>query len=146
MTAQNRRSAIVRRVLSAPPDVVYDEWLDPEALAAFICPHPATPGPIACDPRVGGQLSIVMVGVSRVVRITGQYLELERPKRLRFTWNSDLGGGFDSVVTVTLEPHGEDQTLMTIDHAQLPPAWSPDHERGWSRIAEQLDWKIQARG
>src|SRR5215813_5682208 len=30
-------TAVVRRVLPAAPDVVYDEWLDPDALADWMC-------------------------------------------------------------------------------------------------------------
>jgi uncharacterized protein YndB with AHSA1/START domain len=137
-------SAVVRRVLPATPDVVYAEWLDPEALAEFICPYPVTPGIVQCDPRVGGTLHIVMIDPAAVVNVTGEYLELDRPNRLRFTWNSDFGGGFASVVTVTFEPHGDGQTLMTIDHAHLPPQWRDDHDKGWTLIAAQLERVLRA--
>jgi uncharacterized protein YndB with AHSA1/START domain len=131
-------SAVVRRVLPARPEVVFDEWLDPDALAEFICPAPTRAGIVECDGRVGGQLRVDMVDVDRVVHVTGEYLEVDRPRRLRFTWITDFGGGFDSVVTVTFEPHGERDTLMTIDHAELPPGWRDDHEQGWGTIASQL--------
>lgn len=119
------------------------EWLDADALASFICPFPATAGAVECDPRIGGKFSIVMIDPDQVVHVTGEYLELDPPNRLRFSWNSDLGGGLRSVVTVTLEPHGEGQTLMTIEHAQLPPNWIRDHQGGWTRIAEQLERRLQ---
>lgn len=144
MTGPDPSSAVVHRVLPAPPDVVYAEWLDPAALAEFICPDPATPGIIQCDPRVGGTLRIVMIDPETVVNVTGEYLELDRPNRLRFTWNSEYGGGFTSIVTVTLEPHGDGQTLMTIDHAYLPPQWRDDHHKGWTLIAEQLERVLRA--
>lgn len=139
-------SAVVRRVLPAPPDAVYDEWLDPEALAEFICPPPARPGIVECDPRVGGRLRVVMIDPEQVVNVTGEYLVLDRPALLRFTWNSELGGGFASVVTVTLEPHGDAETLMTIEHARLPRDWRDDHAKGWALIAEQLDRALRVTG
>jgi uncharacterized protein YndB with AHSA1/START domain len=142
VTASPDRTAVVRRVLPAPPSDVYDAWLDPEALADFICPHPASAGPIQVDPRVGGRLSIVMIDTDVVVTITGEYLELDRPNRLRFTWDSDLGDRFTSIVTVTIEPHGEHQALMTIEHAQLPPEWRGEHEHGWTLIAAQLEHEL----
>lgn len=144
MTAPSRGTAVVRRVIAAPPEVVYDEWLDPDALAEFICPHPTTPGPIEVDARLGGRLAIAMVDPGSVVQITGEFLELNRPHRLRFTWNTTYDRGFKSVVTVTFEPHGDGQTLMTIEHAQLPVGTRDDHDRGWTLIAEQLDRKLQA--
>jgi uncharacterized protein YndB with AHSA1/START domain len=47
-------TAVVRRVMPATPEVVYDEWLDPDALADWMCPRPAVPTAIVCEPRVGG--------------------------------------------------------------------------------------------
>jgi hypothetical protein len=48
----------------------------------------------------------------------------------------------DSVVTVTLEPHGEGAAYMTIRHA-LPTEVREDHQQGWAAIAEQLDRKLR---
>jgi len=137
--------AIVRRVLPAPPEAAYDEWLDPEALAEFITPAPSRTGRIDIEPRLGGALRLEMVDEEKVVEIRGEFLELDRPNRLRFTWHSTLGGGFDSVVTVTFEPSGERETTMTIEHARLPPDWRGDHEAGWTRIASQLEARMRGR-
>ena len=139
-------TAVVRRVLPAPPEVVYPLWLDPAALAAFICPHPSRCGVVECDARVGGRLRIDMVGPETVVLVTGEYLELAPPHRLRFTWDSALGGGFHSVVTVTLAEHDAGRTMLTIEHTQLPPHWRDDHEHGWGTIAGQLDHRLRAAG
>ncbi len=144
MSEGNPRSAVVQRLLPASPEVVFDEWLDAEALAEFICPYPAVAGRVECDPRVGGKLRIDMVNGERVTHVTGEYLELDRPNRLRFTWNSDFGGGFESVVSVAFEAAGEQQTLMTIEHAQLSPDRFEDAQRGWASIAEQLERKLRA--
>ena len=113
MTAPDRVAAVVRRLLPAPPSLVYDTWLDAEAFAEFITPQPARSGRIEWAPRVGAPFRIDMVDAEGTVQITGEILELERPSLLRFTWRSSLGGGFDSVVTVTLVPSGEAGTLMT---------------------------------
>ena len=94
---------------------------------------------------VGGRLRIDMVDEDAVVHVTGTYLELDRPRRLHFTWTTDYGDGFDSTVTVTFEPHGPGETLMTIDHAGLPPQWRDDHERGWGLIAAQLAQRLWYR-
>ena len=145
MSDSIRAVAIVRHVLSAPPEVAYDEWLDPEALSEFITPAPSRTGRIDIDPRLGGALMLEMVDGENVVEIRGEFLELDRPNRLRFTWQSTLGGGFDSVVTVTFEPSGDRETTMTIEHALLPPDWRGDHEAGWARIALQLEARMRSR-
>jgi len=50
-----------------------------------------------------------------------------------------------SEVTVILEDHGTGQTLMTIEHEQLPNGQVEPHQRGWSAIAVQLGEALVAR-
>lgn len=42
------------------------------------------------------------------------------------------------MVTVTFEPRGDAQTLMTIHHT-LPARMAENYQQGWTRIAGQLD-------
>ena len=51
-----------------------------------------------------------------------------------------------SEVTVILEDHGPGETLMTIEHEQLPPGQADPHQRGWAAIAVQLGEALRARG
>jgi len=140
------RVAVVRRLLPAPPEVVYDEWLDPAALADWMCPRPARCRGVASDPRVGGPLRIDIEDGGTEFYVTGKYLTLDRPRRLSFTWTCStwLDPGITSVVTVLLEPRERQQTLMTIEHALLPPELVDQHERGWTAIAGQLAGELAA--
>ena len=137
------RPVVVRRVMPAPPHVVYAEWIDPVALADFMGPAPTRATVPECDPRPGGRLHIVMSDGVETVNIRGEYLELDPPHRLSFSWHSDMDGGFASTVTVTFDPHGEHETLMTIEHAPVPSALADDHEEGWGQIATQLAGRVQ---
>ncbi len=120
--------------------MVYDEWLDPVALSDWMCPLPARATSIDVEPTVGGRLRIEIEenGVRFVV--TGRYVELDRPFRLSFTWSCSTwpDPSVESLVTVTLEPHGDGETLMTIEHALVPPDLIDQHQSGWARIAKQL--------
>jgi uncharacterized protein YndB with AHSA1/START domain len=80
--------------------------------------------------------------------VTGRFIELDRPRRLRFSWTcSDWADPtVQSQVTVTLEDHGPDQTLMTIEHEQLPAGQADPHQRGWGAIMVQLGEALEARG
>jgi hypothetical protein len=49
------------------------------------------------------------------------------------------------VVTVTLEALGPDQTMMTIEHEQLPPAEAENYQNGWAAVAVQLGQVIRDR-
>jgi uncharacterized protein YndB with AHSA1/START domain len=140
-------AAVVRRVLPATPDVVYDEWLDADAFAEWMCPRPARATKIELDPRVGGRLRIDIDDCGFMLYVTGRYIDLDRPHRLAFTWKCSTWAPSDqdSVVTVTLEPQDDRHTLMTIHHALLPPELIGGHQQGWTRIAEQLDDILRAR-
>jgi uncharacterized protein YndB with AHSA1/START domain len=145
VTERTSPTAVVTRVLPATPQVVYDEWLNAEALAEWMCPRPARPTRIEVDPRVDGRLRIDIEEAGSRFYVTGTYLVLDRPHRLSFTWSCSTWANpkLESVVTVTLEPHGPAQTLMTIHHALLPPPLVDDHQRGWAQIAKQLAHKLQ---
>jgi uncharacterized protein YndB with AHSA1/START domain len=79
--------------------------------------------------------------------VAGEYLELDRPHRLSFTWNCSTWepSDPDSVVTVLFEPHGDGHTLMTIQHTQLPPKLVDGHQRGWTAIGQQLEAWLDRR-
>jgi hypothetical protein len=48
------------------------------------------------------------------------------------------------VVLGLLERRERQQTLMTIEHALLPPGLVGQHERGWAAIARQLGDELTA--
>jgi uncharacterized protein YndB with AHSA1/START domain len=132
--------AFVSLTLPAAPDIVYDEWLDAEGLMEWMCPRPAYLTKVVLDARVGGSYRFDIHDSGMDLYIVGRYLDLDRPRLLRFTWSCSVWPDptVESVVTVALEPHGTDETLMTIEHVQLPPDVVDRHEHGWALIAEQL--------
>jgi uncharacterized protein YndB with AHSA1/START domain len=146
VTETSETTALVRRLLPAPPDVIYDEWLDPAALADWMCPRPARCRGIESDPRVGGRLRIDIEEEGVEFHVTGEYLALDRPGRLSFTWSCSTwpDPSRSSVVTVQLEPREGSQTLMTIQHTLLPPGLADQHTRGWEAIAAQLAAELTA--
>jgi uncharacterized protein YndB with AHSA1/START domain len=56
--------------------VVYDEWLDPDAMTDWMCPRPVRATRIELDPRVGGLLRIDMDHDGHELSVTGAYLAL----------------------------------------------------------------------
>jgi uncharacterized protein YndB with AHSA1/START domain len=92
---------------------------------------------VEVDVRVGGRFAVVMVGDGIRLRHTGEYLTIDPPNRLSFTWISPYTGDRPSVVTVELE-RSDDGTLIVLTHERLPAAQVDPHGRGWSSILEQL--------
>jgi uncharacterized protein YndB with AHSA1/START domain len=125
----------VERVLAAPPHAVYDAWLDEAVLVEFICPDGAAQ--VTIDPHVGGAIRITMIYPDRRHEIEGEYIALDRPERISFSWRSPSSTS-DSIVTVTFAPHDDAGTLMTIVHSQLPPDVSGRYDSGWAVVGDQL--------
>ena len=130
----------VQRVMPAAPDVVFDQWLDPESLEEWMCPRPVRVLDVTVEPRVGGTVRFDVDDSGTRVLISGQFLAIERPHRLRFTWaNSNWPDPTsESVVNVSFEPVGDDETLMSIEHSLLPPEEFESFDNGWTLTVEQL--------
>jgi uncharacterized protein YndB with AHSA1/START domain len=132
--------ARVERVMPAEPEVVFDQWLDPESLQEWMCPRPVRVLALTVEPHVGGSVQFDIDDVGTRVLITGRFLAIDRPHLLRFTWSaSDWPDPTAvSVVNVAFEPHSDDQTLMTIEHSLLPPDTFDEYQSGWAGVSEQL--------
>jgi uncharacterized protein YndB with AHSA1/START domain len=84
---------LVERLVPAPPRMVFEAWLDPEALGRFMCPTPGSRVTrVECDARVGGKFLIVMNVGGQDLPHHGEYLEIARYTRLVFTWLSVYAG------------------------------------------------------
>jgi len=141
VTRPGETAAIVRQRLPAPPDVVYQEWTDPGKLAEWMCPRPARCLNVEADPRIGGTLAFDIEDAGQVFRVSGNYLTLERPHRLAFSWSCSTWPDptIQTIVTVTIDPDGAEASIMTIEHTLLPPALIQQHAHGWAAIALQLE-------
>ena len=138
-------TAVVRRILPVPPATVFDQWIDPAALADWMCPRPARCLAVALEPWVGGAIRLDIEDAGTTFAVVGHFRTLDRPRRLSFTWSCSTWTEPDrvSVVTVSLDPQGADRTLMTIEHRQLPPDLVGTHREGWSVIAAQLEVELR---
>jgi uncharacterized protein YndB with AHSA1/START domain len=105
-----------------------------------MCPRPARCLNVEADPRVGGTLAFDIQDAGQVFRVSGNYLALERPRRLAFSWSCSTWPDptIQTIVTVTIDPDGAEASVMTIEHTLLPPALTLQHARGWAAIALQL--------
>jgi uncharacterized protein YndB with AHSA1/START domain len=127
------------RVLPAPPEEVFDAWTDPKSIREWMCPGSITESVATLDVRVGGRFTIVMKGPDGGVVHTGEYLEVDRPRRLVFTWVSSGVGGRTTQVTLALQPHGAGETTLTLVHERMPDAEAfTTHEQGWGQILVKL--------
>ena len=87
----------VRRRIEASAERLFDAWLEPASLAAWL--HP---GGIACstarvDAREGGAFEILE---GPTLLHSGVYRVIERPQRLVFTWTSPASPQSESLVSI----------------------------------------------
>ena len=129
---------VVRRLIAVPREEVFAAWLDPASLAQWMRPGDMKDAEVQVDPRVGGKFRIVMIHGRGGEEHWGEYLVIEPPSRLSFTWisaNTDL---LPTVVTIDfLEKGGSTELILT--HRELPEAQLDAHRNGWTAIVVKLD-------
>lgn len=132
----------VERMIAAPPQDVFAAWSNAESLSAWMCPGPIVRADVEVDFRVGGRFRIVMHGAESRYGQVGEYLEIDPPKRLVFTWVSDWvpAEHANTRVSVSFEAVGEDHTRVVLLHEELIGDGTYDgHEQGWSDILRKLE-------
>jgi uncharacterized protein YndB with AHSA1/START domain len=143
MTAAGEEPVIiVRRVLAIPRERVFAAWLDPVLMARWMCPGDTRSATVELDPRVGGKFRIVMHHPRGDGDHRGEYLAIEPPARLSFTWISANTEFRPTVVTVELFEHGAG-TELVLTHRDLPSAKQDAHRKGWSDIVVKLETEMR---
>ena len=129
----------VRRRLRARPEQVFDLWTKPELMIRWMSPFAgAIDCKASCDLRCGGAFSLVMSSGDSIRQVSGTYVEIDRPRKLVFTWVGPLTNNVNTLVTVELNPSG-DETELVLTHERLPtPAIREGHTRGWGNILDHL--------
>ncbi len=102
-------------------------------------PMPGCNTKATIDPRVGGRFHIGMMADGQSYPRDGEYLRLERPRLIEFTWISNATNQQRSVVTVELSPIGQGETELKLTHKLLPTEESAQsHHHGWSAALDHL--------
>jgi uncharacterized protein YndB with AHSA1/START domain len=134
----------VRREIAAPAEDLFDAWLDAQSIGTWLRPSPIRETRAETDPRVGGTFRIVMVDDESSFEHTGTYREIDRPRRLVFTWSSHATGFRDSIVTVTFRPLSS-STVVEIHQVGLPDEEAQaSHHAGWSDALRELGRTIHS--
>jgi uncharacterized protein YndB with AHSA1/START domain len=132
----------VSRDYAVAPERVFDAWLDPDSLARWMVGADVRDEEIVhvrVDARVGGRFSFLVRRAGQEIDHVGTYLEIDRPRRLVFTWTVPPVDGAFSRVTVEIAPRAGGATL-TLTH-EIDPRWADYAKRtedGWTTILAAL--------
>ena len=133
-----RDRLVIRKVIPAPREEVFAAWIDPESIRDWMCPGDTVTAEARLDPRVGGSYRIVMKSPTREYNHTGEYLVVEPPAKLVFTWVSNSTGNQPTLVTVELFARGGACELV-LTHERFTNAEAVRrHQGGWGQIVDKL--------
>ena len=129
----------LRRRVRATAEEIFDLWTKPDLMVRWMSPFPgAVDCKASCDLRPGGAFSLVMSSKESSREVSGTYLQVDRPRKLVFTWIGPLTNDVNTFVSVELYPRG-DETDLVLTHERLPtPAIVEGHTRGWGNILDHL--------
>lgn len=140
---------VMRRVIKAPREKVFDALVNPDLIRRWMCPETLTVASIDNDPVVGGGFRLVMQHEDgRRHPARGTYREIDPPVRLAFSWmwETEEMAGIETEITIELTSQGED-TLFVMTHAGLPSEYErQSHQGGWTSAINQLERLFQQGG
>jgi uncharacterized protein YndB with AHSA1/START domain len=142
MNPEPRVHVRVTRRFNGSPERVFDAWVDPEKIGNWMF------GPrlreeevlrVAVDARVGGSFSFLVRRQGKEIDHVGKYREMDRPRRLVFTWGIAGEPAEESLVTIDIVPL-ETGSDLTLTH-EMHPKWAEYASRteaGWTKMLGAL--------
>ncbi|MFI5457492.1 MAG: SRPBCC domain-containing protein [Isosphaerales bacterium] len=139
MTAENPNHLRITRRFDASPERVFDAWIDPQTARKWLFgsleSHPDRR--VEIDARVGGSWLMTNRWEGQELEGIGEYLEIDRPRRLAFTFAiPQFGPHFDRIV-VEIVTDGTG-CVLTLTHELLPPDYHSATESGWGKMFDLL--------
>ncbi len=148
----NTKVLKVEKRISADQTKLFRAWLDIKDFSSwFLSGEGIAIESVTMDPRPGGKFLINMELDGKILPHQGEYITIEEPYKLVFTWRSDATENRDTLVTVTFEEVKEQMlgnknenkqkktTLVTLIHEELNgDIQIKMHNHGWTSILKGL--------
>lgn len=133
-------SLTMNRTLNAPRDQVFQAWTDADIVSQWFAPRDDVKTIVhELDLRVGGRYRFEMLFPDpESFIVSGEYVEIDSPNRLIFTWAWDHQKEDQTLVTVDFNEI-ETQTELVLTHEQFPDKARRDlHGEGWVSCLARL--------
>ena len=135
-----RLSLTLTRIYDASPEEVWRAWTDPEALMQWFGPDAGKVSAAELDVRAGGRYHVAFSTLDGTQHdVSGVYREVQRGRKLVFTWAWKSTPERESLVSLTFRPMG-DGTELIVRHEHFFDAEARDrHEGGWAGSLDKLE-------
>ncbi|HEY2052059.1 MAG TPA: SRPBCC family protein [Caulobacteraceae bacterium] len=139
MSTETLSSVVVSHRYEAPPERVFDAFLDIAVARRFLFATPTGEMIVAeIDPRVGGQFTFTERRPDMGdVRHVGEYLEIDRPWRLVFTFGVPQFDPRMTTVAIDIRADGAG-SVLTLTNDGVPEAYVKGNTEGWTKIIAGL--------
>jgi uncharacterized protein YndB with AHSA1/START domain len=132
----------LEKVLRAPRERVFAACVEPEKLAEWWGPKGFTIANVEISVREGGRYRLTMQPPDgQAFHITGEFREVEPPRRLVYTFDYEEPDPDDreTVVTLSFVDDGEGTRLVLDQGPFATKARHALHETGWTETLERLE-------
>jgi len=128
----------LERRFDAPSGQVFDAWIKPEIAGRWLFTAPGSESHSTdLDARAGGRWTVVDRREGVDYTALGEYLEIDRPRRLAFTFGMPQFSPEFCQVTIEIVPSGEGARL-TLTQNPLPEDAVEPLRKGWNDMFGQL--------
>lgn len=143
-TTHANLSVLVRRLVSGSPEQVFQAWTLPEQIKKWWGPSHVICSECEVDLQVGGHYKLGnLLPDGSTIWIVGEFLRIERPDLLVYSWQSGLDNKFDepAVEQVTVRFLGrEGKTEIIVEHRHIVDEQvKRNHTHGWTGCLDGIE-------
>lgn len=143
------RSLTIERSFDASPEHVFDAWVTPEIVKEWLFTRPSSENTnVEIDAQVGGEYTITDRRDGESFTTVGEYLEIDRPSRLVFTFAMPQFSTESNRIDVEIEPRQTGCVLTLIQESHSWPAehaaeYKRESKEGWIDMFDMLATQIE---
>ena len=139
---------VLTRHFKAPPERIFAAFTEKALMQTWYGPESMTVPHCEVDARVGGKYRVEMHAPSGTAHIvTGEFKEIDAPRRLVFSWGWLNGNGRlpETLVTLTFTPRDGGTDLELVQTGFLHEARRDGHRGGWNSTLNSLDAALEGK-
>ncbi|HXP78222.1 MAG TPA: SRPBCC family protein [Stellaceae bacterium] len=138
MSTESRVTVRATHRFRQSPERVFDAWLDPAKAGKFLFATSAGRMVRAeIDARVGGAFILVDRRDGEDIEHIGEYLEIDRPRRLAFTFAVPKFSAERTRVTIEVAS-SRTGCVLALTHEGVLPEYASRTKSGWKKTLEGL--------